>query len=751
MHARLRHRIDAIDRKIGVPGFCNTDAWHCLAPCPLANGVQMAAHNAMNDYESTLKILSILDRSKPIALVTISQSAGIKYADIIRLCTPLIHADVIKRVLDSGNIYYTLLTDEYEAKVAEICNVAPPEDDDEIIDKRPRDSREAIMIRRAMRASGVQEKVSRAGNVSAENESIKKKSPERLSAYDLYAMKRSSPSFARPSDLSRSSQQLPSVQSSAANPAQSRDANRRLSSSTTHKAVYINKPGQRRPDSRSSFNIIPPAFADSEAIERSDGVFKQTNPTAGRAQVPIIPDHALSSANNDIPEDELRDALQIRPDAPLITILSPRPCHEVWAACSALANTSGGYLVLGLRRYEKSGIVSYYPKSVQNPEDAIKNIYKSFNDRNIISDCPKDPSFITASQIRNKNIIVMHIDPAQFAPAPLYTTRDSFGMKTNQGCYLLIEGKIVHCTQDDVKNLWQQKRLGNDIPDWTQTSEQADIEMRRKISIHLPPVIDDAVRPLSRKTINCGKPVGRPKLQKHVPVKRAPEDMYEGERLLAAGRYAAPTTETHAQFGDHQDYGDIVKRKSVAAARTNSDRMLQPSLFENLSDSNAFHKSTVQNILFAEDFNIPSPDHFSVECNLDKKFNPRAKKDKTETETQPAKKRSPRSKLQASAELQYSDAQMPKKSCANCSLPLYEFADRDLLSSIAQPVVDHPRLPMTRVCEIAKQLCARAQFTMQELGAVLNKKPAVIKDKVVAKLREDPNFAEENGVFYIRS
>ncbi len=459
-----------------------------LAPCPLANGVQMASHNAMNDYESTLKILSILDRSKPIALVTISQSTGIKYADIIRFCTPLIHADVIKRVVDSGNIFYTLLTDEYEAKVAEICNVAPPDDDDEIIDKRPRDSREAIMIRRAMRASGVQEKVSRAGNASADNESIKKKSPERLSAYDLYAMKRSSPSFARPSELTRSSQQLPSVRSSAANPAQSRDANRRLSSSTTHKAVYINKPGQRRPDSRSSFNIIPPAFVDSDAIERSDGVFKQTNPTAGRAQVPIIPDHALSSANNDIPEDELRDALQIRPDAPLIAILSPRPCHEVWAACSALANTSGGYLILGLRRYEKAGIVSYYPKSVQNPEDAIKNIYKLFNDRNIISDCPKDPSFITASQIRNKNIIVMHIDPAQFAPAPLYTTRDSFGMKTNQGCYLLIEGKIVHCTQDDVKNLWQQKRLGNDIPDWSQTSDRADIEMRRKISIHLRPL-----------------------------------------------------------------------------------------------------------------------------------------------------------------------------------------------------------------------------------------------------------------------
>ena len=110
----------------------------------------MASQNATGDYESTLKILSVLECSKPTALVTISQTTGIKLADIIRFCTLLVKANVIQRDVDSGTIYYTLLSDEYEAKVADIFDVAPRQDES-IIDKRPRDSREAIMLRRAMR------------------------------------------------------------------------------------------------------------------------------------------------------------------------------------------------------------------------------------------------------------------------------------------------------------------------------------------------------------------------------------------------------------------------------------------------------------------------------------------------------------------------------------------------------------------------------------------------------------------------
>ena len=695
----------------------------------------MASQNATGDYESTLKILSVLECSKPTALVTISQTTGIKLADIIRFCTLLVKANVIQRDVDSGTIYYTLLSDEYEAKVADIFDVAPRQDES-IIDKRPRDSREAIMLRRAMRASGIHEKVEPA---NAKQEPPKK-TPERLSAYDLYAMKRSTPGFSRSPDLSQSSQQLRSLRSSTMNPAQSSDDNRRFSqSSTTHKAVYINKPSTRRSDTRSSFNIIPPAFIDPEGIERSDGVFKQTNPNAGRAQIPLIPEHALSASNNDIPESEVRETLQIRPDAPLITILSPRPCHDIWSACSALANTSGGYIVLGLRKYEKDSDVSYFAKSVQNPEDAIKNLLKAFNDRNVISDCPQNNSFITASQIRNKNVVVINIVPSQFAPAPLYTTRDSFGMKTNQGCYLYIEGKIVHCTQDDVKALWQQKRLGDDIADWSQTSPRASVEMQRKVSVHLPQIIDDAVRPLSRKTSNYGHPIEQHKYEKRTtPIKRSPEELYEGERLLALGLLnASPTTKaTEAQAKTTHT------SSRHASSPSNSATSHQASLFDTLG--NDAHKSTVQNLLFAEDITIPSPSHISLGNTAKNEPNDET----TGRASKTPKKRSTRTKA--------SDKETPAvatttHTASHTNLPRYEDANQAILLEIAQPVADHPRLPMTRVCEIAKQLCTQAQFNIFELASILNKKAPVVKDKVLPKLREYSNFVENGDIFYMHS
>ncbi len=58
---------------------------------------------------------------------------------------------------------------------------------------------------------------------------------------------------------------------------------------------------------------------------------------------------------------------------------------------------------------------------------------------------------------------------------------------------------------------------------------------------------------------------------------------------------------------------------------------------------------------------------------------------------------------------------------------------------------------MTRVCEIAKQLCTQAQFNIFELASILNKKAPVVKDKVLPKLREYSNFVENGDIFYMHS
>ena len=734
----------------------------------------MASRNAMSDYELTLRILSIMEVGKPVALVTISQTTGIKLADTIRFCTSLIQANIIERKVDNGTIFYCLLSDIYEKRVAAIFNVPTSEPENEPEpeneERKPKDSREAIMMRRALRASGVHEKVNIQDADKSNNNGGTKKtnSPERLSAYDLYAMKRSSPGFARPNDLSRSSQRLPAVRSSTLNPAQSRDDDRRFTSSTTHKAVYINKPSPRRGDSRSSFNIMPPSAFDADAIERSDGIFKQTKPDAGKTQIPLIPEHALTITNNDIPENEVREVLQIHDDTPLITILSPRPCHELWVACSALANSGGGYIVLGLRKYENDGVIYYYAKSVQNPEDAIKDILRNFNDKNIISDCPKDRSFVSTTQLRKKNLLVIHIDPSQFAPAPLYTTRDSFGMKTHQGCYIFENGKIQHCTVDEVKALWQQKRLGSDVADWDQTSEQIDVEMHRKVNVHLPPVVDDAVRPLSRKTDENGRVIETSKSKSYTPKHRPYDELYEGEKLVASGfkRPRRPTV-----FDEGEDClppANPPRKIQTDNAQSSDNRTSTPSgapteaqggLFHALGKTKIGdkrkeivqslldeHKEIVQNILFADDFNIPSANHFTLQKDENEPARPRKKST--------AEKANSAAHSTAKNKENLSNLNHEKSAANEANLlltpPLYQNADANRIKEIVEPIINHPRLPMTRVCEIATQLCQCARFTLAELAYVLNKKNDPIKSKVLPVLRENPRFVEEDGVFYIK-
>lgn len=674
----------------------------------------MASQTAVSDYELTLKILSVMDVSKPIALVKISTQTGLKMADVIRLNTRLVSANIIHRTVDNGNIFYTLRTDEYEDAVASMYEIpsATPSDNDE--STRTMSSRDAIRKRRLMRSSGSLPKIDAKTNSNTEK---KKAGPERLSVLDLLAIKRASGSH-RVVDAHLGTMRQ-GVKSSSAFPKQARDNdNARLSgsraasarnfaSSTSHKAVYINKPKGRLASNTSPFNI-PPSPLD-QTIERSDGVVPITNPDARKTNVPLIPHSALNNTSSEIPEIEVRTLLNIPLTAPLIAILSPMPHFNIWSSCSALANSGGGYIVLGMRKYVKDTAISYYVKNVNTPDNAVKNILKCFNDRDIISDCPKDPSFISVGNIKKKHVIVINVDPALFAPAPVYLMRNSYGMKTREGCFIYKDNTICACTVDEVKNLWLQRRLGSDTPDWNQTSEQADIKLTRKKRLHLPEQIDDAVRPLSRKVSTYGQPVAvckmPPRTRKHLS---KPDEMYEGERILANGGFEkSPRPKEQTLPFDEPKFKEIASKLE-----------------------------TVRNVMFAEDITVPGNEHIS--------YNNNAKRFIDDDDVLPPAN-PPRKPVVASVEK--TPAPVPQ---SDNLPPLFADADRARLDAIAQPVIERPRLPMTRVCEIAAQLCLHARFTISELAEILHKKIVPVKDKIMPALRENPNFISQDGVFYIK-
>lgn len=674
----------------------------------------MASQTAVSDYELTLKILSVMDVSKPIALVKISTQTGLKMADVIRLNTRLVSANIIHRTVDNGNIFYTLCTDEYEDAVASIYEIpsSAPSDADE--NTRTMSSRDAIRKRRLMRSSGSLPKIDAKTTSTPEKKKI---GPERLSALDLLAIKRASGSH-RVVDAHLGTMRQ-NVKSSSAYPKQARDndnvrlsgsrasSSRNYVSSTSHKAVYINKPKGRLASNTSPFNL-PPSPLD-QTIERSDGIVPIANPEAGKTNVPLIPHSALNNASAEIPENEVRSILNIPPQLPLIAILSPMPHFNIWSSCSALANSGGGYIVLGMRKYVKDCTVSYYVKNVNTPENAVKNILKCFNDRNIISDCPKDPGFISVCNIKKKHVIVINVDPALFAPAPVYLMRNSYGMKTREGCFVYKDNTICACTVDDVKNLWLQRRLGSDTPDWNQTSEQADIQLTRKKRLHLPEQIDDAVRPLSRKISTYGQPVSvcklPPRTRRHIS---QPDDMYEGERILANGGFEkSPRPKGQTLPFDEPKFREIASKLE-----------------------------TVRNVMFAEDITVPGNEHISCDHNHANRF---IDDDDVLPPANP-----PRKPLVSHVE------KIAAPEPLNSLPPLFADADRARLDEIVQPVIERPRLPMTRVCEIAAQLCLHARFTISELAEVLHKKIVPVKDKIMPALRENPNFVSQDGVFYIK-
>ena len=696
----------------------------------------MTSHHAMSDMDITLKILSTLIMSKPVSLVTVSQETGIKLADIIRYCTPLVSEKILKRVMDKGNIFYILLTEEYESTLRALYQPdEAPSSDDPISENMT--SRKAIMMRRSLRSSAGFEKVSRESQESTPASST---TPERVSALDLLAIKRSSTSLSYVPDASRSSSRRASQTSSTQLQSVHRDYDRSTTSSsglssTSHKAVFINSPAPRRNDSRPAFSApMPPS--DAPQMERSDGMFAQRNPSFRRHQEPIIPEFALTTTNNDVPDEEVREALQIPSNIPLIAILSPRPSYEIWASCSALANSGGGYIVLGMRKYVKDGNVTYFIKSVTTPEEAIKNIFRNFNDRNLISDCPKDPSFITTKTLHKKNLIVMHIDPALFGPAPVYTTRDSFGMKTMQGCFMYLDGEIVHCSQDEVKNLWTQKRLEKETPDWNQDAPQLDVEMSKKIHLHLPSPADDDIRPLSRKAPSQPTPASPTLRHSRRTLKSTEPPQIDQIRTP----YAPITAQAYQQF---------FNKITVPAQPFDSSASTQP-LREMHCD-----EDTIPNLLLAEDIRIPSKKHLTpVPMSSQNRPMPAKQHDmlqESHTESDVAQ-----AAVTYPADTSPDPALPPKSASPSPSRvaaipPLYKDADHDLLHKIALPVLEHPRLPMARVCEISVKLCQNARFTVKDLAEILGKKTTPIRNKVMPVLRQDPRFVEEGKIFYLKT
>ncbi|GEM_PF-4744868 len=697
----------------------------------------MAPRDPKRDCEIVLKILSSMELSKPIALVTICQNTGIKLVDVIHYMEPLESSEIIERTMDNGLIFYILKTENYESAVEHIFM---PAEEPASKPTPSISSREAILKRRSMRQANAANAAANADNhenTSPAPSQRHTQNPSAISTVELLAMKRSSTTNPRVFDtgltttrmaklsaqqaaelnpLTRSSTMLQAITGSSPRKSISQ------SSTGMHKAVFVNRPYSRAiSGSRSTFTATPPAGFDPMAFERSDANFPKRENIEPKPQGPLIPYRSTAQSSNEIPESEVREKLNLSDTDPLIAILSPRPTQELWSACSALANIGGGTIILGMRKYIQDGNVTYFIKNVNTPEDAIKLLIRGFNDRTLISDCPKDPNFIDIAEFGRKKVLVIRLDPEQLSDAPLYTGYNSYNMRTTQGCYIYRNGEVVHCTNDEIKELWQLRRLGKDIADWAQTGEQVPIQMERKKKINLPAIIDDAVRPLSRKVSTYGMPIQEdhrahyhwrpsPALVE-APASESPTPdapATNAAEMAAKREFHFPTVEEERRNAAQLEA--FTADNAVAELMKEQEKQTSSGRRSHVTQKETHEEPSIQSLLFAEDIRVvnhPAQQDLPLET-------PDAEPDPEE-------------------------AAMP---------PLRADADSALLEEIALPAVEHPRLPATRLCEIALELCKHARMAPSDFSDLLKRKYNVIRDKVLPKLKENPKIHAVNSTYY---
>ena len=818
----------------------------------------MASSATSNEFEQSLKILTVLADSTRESVVSICHKTGLKLADIFQCVERLEIVGIVAREKLNGNTFVVLKNHNYQAKLEQLFGISVPKQNTTAVVQPSNqvsvDRREAILKRR-------QERVAKA-NQENEATKIEKKKPTPISAVDLLAIKRSAgtnkkihPSprtgkLATPIGFVKKSEQ---------------DVGRKPAlSSNAYKSVNISRSGKGSQFlSRSSY--MSSMLSDPIDIERTDTNFKPLENIERPSQGPIIPFKNTVRASNEIHESDVRKKIGLADDKILIAFLMPKPNNEFWRACSAVANSGGGAIILGMKKYGKDGDASFFVKKIARPEEVKKTLFTAFNDRKYISDCPRDMGFIETVEFLKNKVVVVRINPEDMSPAPLFLDKDSFSMAEGAGCFLYKNGNVEHCTEEEVKQLWDLKRLKNtDLADeeidWEQSDEIAQIDMNRKSKPDVPTGFNESIMPLSQQKCAFGEKLPGilpPSLTKKYPGKLPPERIPENlSAIIHAFQCAEPKNEEEKKFFDEQIHllSEIAVADKIAKAEAASKKEekkadekaprpypVQPKMINptgkqskiNAANANALR---VANAAFQSVSTIPSKTKAEkmrreqanekktldikssdsrqmiddelkrIESKLaEAKASARAKNAPKEVEKVDIKAQleaAARAELEdelnvlrasstmnpkipgglanlngskpvdeaaineflANAASYYGSKQQtdanetvssqdakPKIALIDAPLPpkLAEI-DRAKLDAIALPVVEFPRLPQTRLCEITVELLKMARLKPTEVADILHKKLVLVRDKLIPKIRETHEITVVEGCYFIR-
>ena len=465
---------------------------------------------AQENYEVVRKVLTYFEYGKSTTLRWLVGKTGMSYETLMQLLKPAVKGGLLSRNPDDKEIAYTLRHLEYDAMLARCYGVSEVQNNNETggVDSVQMRTKNTTLVKPSSeQGGGAEEGV--ATNVSQRSQVVRRRvmaSVRESSASNerIMSERQDSEKSASESDR-RSSMELQFFdrrrsQQMTANAVPSRNipltgAYKSVPSSSglsgVHKSIYINHVSNTHPStpSRSMYTsrAPQPSYGDFHRTD-TDFPMKHVSELPQR-MAPILSGHVAGNVRTEYSEELIRSMIGCDDGLPIFAIDSDKTCFELWSCFSAISNSGGGIILLGVRRHGISYVIRKNPKF----DELVLSIIKEFNDRTVISDAPKcreclectdeNAGFISKCHDGKKAFLVIRVDADVLnrMHLPVYTKLDSFGSRKD-GCYRINSAReIVRCSDAETKALWERFYLKNERPDWDQTGEMLDADMSRKL------------------------------------------------------------------------------------------------------------------------------------------------------------------------------------------------------------------------------------------------------------------------------